>query len=324
MPASESVRCDPPGGVVLHGDAGRADGLADLPRPRHAVRLDVELGGQPEVALPPRREADVAADARDAERADRGPVEILADDVPDALVEAERVRVQRPLRHLVALRRPVGELDRALLGDRRLELRQAARELGRVVRRADAHALGGVGAGVLEAGPAEREVLEREPQRLGVGELAVEVEERRLQRRELVVLEVEPVEEVVLGAEGVELLARELVALGVERHPEARQLGPVGVEPARERLVGHLRVALDVALHVARGQRPPLRHQERDERELADELVGVVRHRVSSLPLRAVATPERRQPLPLESGFSRRRFYAASDVRASRCWCDGQ
>ena len=39
-----------------------------------------------------------------------------------------------------------------------------------------------------EAGPAEREVLQREPQRLGVGELALEQVERRLQRRELVVV----------------------------------------------------------------------------------------------------------------------------------------
>ena len=184
---------------------------------------------------------------------------------------------------LVALRRPVGELDRALLRDRRLELREAAGELGRVVGRADADALGGVGAGLGEAGAAEREVLEREPQRLGVGELAVEVEERRLERGELVVLQVEAVEEVVLGAEGVELLAGELVALGVERHAEAGQLGAVGVEAPRERLVGHLRVALDVALDVARGQRPALGHQEGDERELADELVGVVRHRVCEL-----------------------------------------
>ena len=153
-------------------------------------------------------------------------VEIPADDVPDALVEAQRVRVQRPLRHLVSLRRPVRELDRALLGDRGLELREASGELGRVVGCADADALGGGRAGVLEAGPPEREVLEREPQRLRVGELAVEVEERGLQRGELVVLQVEPVEEVVLGAERVELLAGELVALRVERAPRARSARP--------------------------------------------------------------------------------------------------
>ena len=270
---------NPPGGVALHRDARHADGLADLPRARDAMRLDVELGRQPEVALAPRREADVAADAGDAERAHGGAVEILADDVPDALVEPERVGVERALGHLVALRRPVVELDRPLLRDRCLELRQPPGELGRVVRSADADALGGVGARLVEPGPAEREVLQREPQRLGVGELAVEVEERRLERRELVVLEVEAVEEVVLGAQGVELLAGELVALRVERDAEPGELGAVGVEPPRERLVGHLRVALDVALHVARGQRPALRHQEGDERELTDELVGVVGHR---------------------------------------------
>jgi hypothetical protein len=62
----------------------------------------------------------------------------------------------------------------------------------------------------------------------------------------------------------------------VERDAEGDQLGAVGVEAARERLVGHLRVALDGRLDVARGQRPPLGHEEGDERELADELVGVV------------------------------------------------
>ena len=87
----------PPGGVALHGDPRRPDDLADLPGPRNAVRLDVELGRQPEVALAPRREADVAADAGDAERADGVAVEILPDDVPDALVEPQRVRVEGAL-----------------------------------------------------------------------------------------------------------------------------------------------------------------------------------------------------------------------------------
>ncbi len=254
------------------------DGLADLPGPGDAVRLDVEVGRQLEVALATGRKPDVAADPRDAERPHGGPVEVLADDVPDALVEPQRVGVERPLGDLVPLRRPVRELDRALLRDRRFELRQAARKLRRVVGGADTHALGRVGAGLVEAGPTERQVLERQPERLGVGELAVEVEERRLERCELVVLEVEAIEEVVLGAQRVELLAGELVALGVQRHAEPGQLGSVGVEPPRERLVRHLRVPLDVALDVACGQRPALGHQEGDERELADELVGVVRH----------------------------------------------
>ena len=60
---------------------------------------------------------------------------------------------------------------------------------------------------------AEREVLQREPEGLGVGELALEGVEGGLQGRKLIVLELEPIEEVVLGAEVVQLLAGELVAL---------------------------------------------------------------------------------------------------------------
>ena len=99
----------PPGGVALHGDPGRPDDLADLPGPRDAVRLDVELGRQPEVALAAGCEADVAADPGDAERADGGAVEILPDDVPDALVEPQRVGVEgalgRPCRAAATSRR---------------------------------------------------------------------------------------------------------------------------------------------------------------------------------------------------------------------------
>src|SRR5581483_2928078 len=88
-----------------------------------------------------------------------------------------------------------------------------------------------------EARPAEREVLEREPQRLRVGELAVEEGERRLERGELLVRERDRRQEVALRPQRVELLARELVALRGERHAEREQLRPVGVEPPRERLV---------------------------------------------------------------------------------------
>ena len=50
----------PPGGVVGDGDSGRPDGFADLPRPRNAVLLDVEVRRNAEVALAPGGEADVA------------------------------------------------------------------------------------------------------------------------------------------------------------------------------------------------------------------------------------------------------------------------
>ncbi len=136
----------------------------------------------------------------------------------------------------------------------------------------------GGGRGERACGAAEREVLQREPQRLGVCEPSFEQEEARLQRRQLLVVELELRKEVALGAQGVELFARELVTLRIERHAERNELRTVGVEPARERLVAHLLVALDVRLDVARRQRTPLGHQERDQRELANQLVSVVTH----------------------------------------------
>ena len=240
--------------------------------------LDVELGRRAEVALAPGCELDLAADPRDAEGADVLAVEVPPDDVPDAVVGEEGVRVERPLGDLVARDRPVLELDGALLRDCALELREPARHLRGVVGVEHLDAARRLGQRLGEPGPAEGEVLEREPQRLGVGELALEQVQRGLERRELLVLELELRQEVLLGAKRVQLLAGELVALGLERHAEREQFCAVGVEAACERLVGHLGVALDVRLDVAGRQRPPLRHQERDQRELANQLVRVVRH----------------------------------------------
>ena len=277
-------------------------------------------------------------------------VEILGDDVPGAVVRQQRVRVQRPLGERVARDRVVGNLDRPLLRDRALELCEAARHLRRVVGIEHLHADGGLGRLLAETRPAEGEVLQREPQRLGVGELAVEEEERGLQRRELVVAELQLGQEVLLRAQRVELLAGELVAVRVQRNAQRDQLRAIRVEAAREGLVRHLRVALDVRLHVARGQRAALRHEEGDERELADQLVGVVTHS-SSVPRRPV---DRAVALSVDyvskkARLSRadvhvsgatgpgylnvrsssrkvrstlRDYYAAT--RVSRCWCDGQ
>ena len=253
--------------------------------------LDVEVRRDPEVALPARREADVSADTRDLERPGRPAIQVVTDDVPVALVETQRIRVHRPLARPGAAGAPVSEADRALLRDRGLELRETTGELRRVVRHADAHALGGVRGGLGEAGAPEGEVLQREAKRLRVGELALEVVERRLERCELVVVEVEPLEEVVLGAQRVELLSGELVALRLERNAERGQLRTVGVEAARERLVRHLAVALDVRLDVTGRQEAPLGHEEGDERELPDQLVGVVRHPAASLQSSALAVP---------------------------------
>ena len=171
---------------------------------------------------------------------------------------------------------------------------EPAGHLRRVVGVAHLDPLGCLGGRRIEPRPSEGEVLEREPQRLGVRELALEQVEARLERSELVVGELELRQEVALRAEGVQLLAGELVALRVERHAEADQLGAVGVEAAREGFVGHLRVALDVLLDVARRQRSPLGHQEGDERELADQLVGVVGHRGALFCPIALGSPSSR------------------------------
>ena len=272
----------PPGGVALHLDPRDADLLSDLPRARDAVGIDIELRRLAKVALAPRREADVRPDPRDAERPGRVAVEVVPDDVPDPFVESECIRVEAALGLPLAGRRPVPKLDRPLLRDRRLELGKSRGELWGIVGRRDPDALSGRCGRVPEPRPAEREVLEREPERLGVCELPLERIERGLQRGQLVLLQVELVEEVVLRAERVELLARELVPLGHERYAERGELGAIRVEAARERLVRHLRVPLDVPLHIAGGQRPPLGHQERDEGELPDQLVGVVRHERSA------------------------------------------
>src|SRR4029453_9845810 len=137
-------------------------------------------------------------------------VEILADHIPAAVVREQPVWVQRAFALAVARDRVVRELDRALLRDRSLELPEAPWHFRGVVgvEHLDAHR--GVGRGLVESRPAEGEVLEREPERLGVRKLPLEEIERRLQRRELVVIQLELVEEVVLGTKRVQLLSGEL------------------------------------------------------------------------------------------------------------------
>src|SRR5439155_3698638 len=85
--------------------------------------------------------------------------------------------------------------DRALLRDRALELSEPARELGGVLRIEHLDAEGRVCRRLGEPGSAQGEVLQREPERLRVGELAFEEVERSLQRGQLVVPEIELREE---------------------------------------------------------------------------------------------------------------------------------
>ena len=185
----------------------------------------------------------------------------------------------RALALLLAHDRPVLELQRPALRDRALELRQPARKLRRVARVVQLDGSRSLRRRRVEPRTAEREVLERQAERFRVGELALEEIEAGLERGELLVGQLERRQEVALRAQSVQLLAGELVALRVQRDAQGDQLRPVGVEAPRERLVGHLLVALDVLFHVPRRQRTTLGHEKRHERELTDELVGVVRHR---------------------------------------------
>jgi hypothetical protein len=120
---------DPPGRVTADLDLRLALDRADLPRRAEAVLVRVEVLGQAEVALAPRRQPNVAADPGDAEGAHVVLVRVVPDHVPLAPVEEERVGVDRSLALAAAPDREVLELDRAVLGDGAFELRQPPGEL---------------------------------------------------------------------------------------------------------------------------------------------------------------------------------------------------
>ena len=144
---------DPPRRVAPDLYARLAGRVADLPMGPSAVRLDVEVLGQPEVAFPPRRQPDLAPDPRDPEGPVRVAVVVAADHVPAAAVEEQGVRVDRPLVLLVPRDGVVVELDGALLRDCALELGESAWRLRRIVDLTDLHTIRCPARGPLEAGP---------------------------------------------------------------------------------------------------------------------------------------------------------------------------
>ena len=137
-------------------------------------------------------------------------------------------------------------------------------------------------------GPAPGDLLQREPQRLGVGELAVEQRQRGLQRGALGVGERDRRQVEGLGRERVVLLLGEAVGRLVDREVDSQrvELRPVRIETPRERVLGHVRVALDVAPDLRGRDGTPLRHQIGDQRQLADELFGVLRQTLRHLRVR--------------------------------------
>src|SRR6476619_994985 len=103
-----------------------------------------------------------------------------------------------------------------------------------------------------------------------------------LQGRQLVVREPDLGEVVVLRRQRVELGLVSLEALAglldLQSDPEGVELRAVGVEAAREGVVVHVAVPLHLALDLQRRRRPALGHEIGDQRELADQLLGVLGH----------------------------------------------
>ena len=278
------VALDQPGDALAQEDLGGPLDLAQLPLRAPRVVAAVEVLGRGEVVLGLGRVGDLALDPREAEDADRIALVAVADQIelPAAVDQVEGVHLA--LLGRVALDRVVGELDRLAAADRGLDLRQPLRDLGAVGLGGHPHLdRAALGRGQ-RAGPPPRDLLQRQPQRLGVGELTVEQVQGGLQRRQLVVSELDRVQVEVLGRQRVELGLVPLQAvaglLDLEGDPEALQLRAVGVEAAREGVVVHVAVSLDLALDLKRRDRPPLGHEEGDQRELSDQLLGVLRHPV--------------------------------------------
>ncbi|MFM9149576.1 MAG: WYL domain-containing protein [Solirubrobacterales bacterium] len=124
-------------------------------------------------------------------------------------------------------------------------------------------------------------LLEGEPERLGIGELAFgQQRERGPEGCQLVIGELDRRQVEVLWRERIELSLEEALArpIDLELDPEAVEFGPVGIETTGEGILVHHAVALDLTLDLERRDRPPLGHQERDQRKLPNQLLGVFRH----------------------------------------------
>ena len=117
---------------------------------------------------------DLLPDAREAEDAYVVALVRVADEVElPALVE-QVVGVDLALGVLVALDRVVAELDRLAARDRGLDLGQPLRQLAAARRGGDRDGDGAMLRRGERAGAAPGKLLQRQPQRLGIGEAAVE------------------------------------------------------------------------------------------------------------------------------------------------------
>ena len=292
LPVAAEVALHQPRDPLAQEHLRRPLDLAHLPVGALRVVAAVEVLGRAEVVLGLGGVGDLAPDPREAEDPDLVALVGVADQIELPVPEDEVVGVDLAVGDVVALERVVGELDRLAARDRGLDLRQALGELASAAGRGELDVDRRLGLGGERARAAPGDLLQRQPQRLGVGELAVEQAERGAECRELGVGELDRRQVVVLRRQRVELGLEEALGrlLDLQQDPEALELSAVGVEAPRERVLVHRAVALHLPLDLERRHRAPVRHQERDQRELSDQLLGVLRHAGAEDIVRAPTT----------------------------------
>ena len=214
------------------------------------------------------------------------------------------------------------ELDPLAAVDRRVDLRQPRRELPAAGRSGDPEPDRLARVRPQRARPAPGDLLQREPQRLGVRELPVQQRQSGLQSRALGVRERDRRQVEGLRRERIVLLLGEAVGGLVDGEMDAQRVefGAVRIETPRERILGHVRVALDVAPDLGGGHGTSLRHQIRDQRQLTDELFGVLRQTLRHLRVRAepYSMRERKFRASVGPGTGRRNKSHASTPCADR------
>jgi hypothetical protein len=164
--------------------------------------------------------ADLSEDARHPELANVAALVRVADQIELPAAVEQVVGVDLALLRGVAADRVVLEHDRLAAEDRGLDLRQPLRELATPGARGHCERHRALLRRVERRGLAPRELLERQAQRLGVGELPVEQRQGRAQRAELAARELDRRQVEVLGRQGVVLglvvALRRLVHLQVD------------------------------------------------------------------------------------------------------------
>ena len=217
--------------------------------------------------LGPGTKGDSALDPREPETADVLALVGKAHEVPVPSEVHQAVGIHQALAALIATDAVVRKSDRLSTTDGRLDLREVHRNLGGVPVAQEIHRDGACRLVIERARTPERQVLQREPKRLGIGELTFQKVKAGMQRRGLFLGEVDLAQVVVVPDQRVEVTLKGVVvgAMDGQTDTEGLQLAPVGVKPTQKRLVAHSAVAFDGFMNFGRRRRPSLCHQEGHE-----------------------------------------------------------